>query len=81
VAGTDRNNFMFGHVMTMSEHIWSGQVRSDQSSDKSRRSCQVSTGQVSSGQDHVRSSHVKSCQLRSSQVMSDQYKSGQVRSC
>jgi len=30
VAGTVRNNFVLGQVMTMSEDVWSGQVRSRQ---------------------------------------------------
>jgi len=69
VAGTVRNNFVIGQVMTMSEHICSGQIRSGEDSDKSRRLCQyrscpirtchakIKSGQVTSGQS--RSGHEK----------------------
>jgi len=59
MAGTVRNNFVLEQVMTMSKHVSSGQVRSGQDSDKSRRSCQVSTGQVRSGQVSSRSGKVR----------------------
>jgi len=56
VAGTVRNNFVLEQVMTISEHIWSGQVRADQVTRDHVRALISHVGRVSSVQ--VRSGQV-----------------------
>jgi len=78
LAVTVHNNLVLGQVMTMSEHMWSGQ-------------CLVTRGHVRSyqviGQDQVRSGKYRTCQFSTMSGRSNsksgsswQVSSGQVRS-